>query len=413
MLAVTAAVLIESASGQSAAVPTAKRSFDGALIARGAELSAIGGCAGCHTKRGGNSFAGGLPLETPFGVIYSTNITPDFETGIGAWTESDFLRAMHEGVDRAGRNLYPAFPFDHFTRVTDDDVNAIYAFIMTRDPAHSAVPPNRLVFPMNFRPLLSGWKTLYFRPGVYRPDPARSAEWNRGAYLVEGLGHCGACHTPRNGFGAERKNDAFGGGDAEGWHATALDASSPAPSAWTVDQLTRYLRRGHDDAHGTAAGPMSRVVHDLSEVPEEDVRAMATYLATLMAGATPTPTRTPPTSLDDSRISSGAAIFAGTCATCHDENASPESSVRTVPLKLATSIHEPDPRNVLHVVLEGIWPEPGERGALMPGFEGALTDEQLASLLAYLRMHFAKSAPWSDIPRQARNVVQHKDANER
>ncbi len=413
MSAVTAAVSIESVSGQAPAAPAAKRSFDGALIARGAELSAIGGCAGCHTQRGGKSFAGGLPLKTPFGVIYSTNITPDLETGIGAWAESDFLRVMHDGIDRAGRNLYPAFPFDHFTRVTDDDVKAIYAFIMTRDPAHSTVPANRLVFPMNFRPLLSGWKTLYFDRGVYRRDPTRSAEWNRGAYLVEGLGHCGACHTPRNAFGAERKNDALGGGDAEGWHATALDASSPAPNAWTVDQLTRYLRRGHDDSHGTAAGPMSPVVHELSEVPEEDVRAMATYLVTLMAGATPAFARTSPTSLDDSRILSGAAIFGGTCATCHDESASAGSSVHTVPLKLATSIHAPDPRNVLHIVLEGIWPEPGEKGALMPGFEGALTDEQLASLLAYLRVHFAKGAPWPDISRHARDIIQHKHGNER
>jgi mono/diheme cytochrome c family protein len=158
---------------------------------------------------------------------------------------------------------------------------------------------------------------------------------------------------------------------------------------------------------------MSPVVHDLSEVPEEDVRAMATYLTTLMAGGTPASTRTAPTSLDDSRISSGAAIFDGTCATCHGESATAQSSVRTVPLALATSVHAPDPRNVLHIVLEGIWPEPGEKGALMPGFEGALTDEQLASLLDYLRVHFAKSAPWPDISRQARDIIQHKDGNER
>jgi mono/diheme cytochrome c family protein len=320
---------------------------------------------------------------------------------------------MHDGIDRTGRNLYPAFPFDHFTRVTDEDVSAIYAYIMTRDAVPSRAPANRLMFPMNIRPLLSGWKALYFDRGVYRPDPARSAEWNRGAYLVEGLGHCGACHTPRNTLGAETKRDPFGGGEAEGWRASALNASSPAPMRWTVDQLTRYLRQGRDENHGTAAGPMSPVIHGLSEVPEADVRAMATYLTTVMAGAPLGAGRRAALSLDDARVSSGAAIFAGTCASCHDEGASSLSSVHTVPLALTTSIHEPDPRNVLHIVLEGIWPEPGEKGAQMPGFEGALTDEQLASLLAYVRVHFANRPPWVDVSRQARDISQHKDENER
>jgi mono/diheme cytochrome c family protein len=410
---IAAGVFVGSVSGDAPGATAGTRSFDTALIARGAQLSAIGNCATCHTRPGGKSFAGGLPLDTPFGVIYSTNITPDVDTGIGAWSEAEFLRAMHEGVDRTGRNLYPAFPFDHFTRVTDEDVSAIYAYIMTRDAVPSRVPANRLKFPMNVRSLLSGWKALYFDRGVYRPDPARSAEWNRGAYLVEGLGHCGACHTPRNSLGAETKSDSFGGGEAEGWRASAINASSPAPMPWTVDQLTRYLRQGRDENHGTASGPMSPVAHGLSEVPEADVRAMATYLMTVMAGAPAGSSRRAALSLDDARVSNGAAIFAGTCANCHDEGASSLSSVHTVPLALTTSIHEPDPRNVLHVVLEGIWPEPGEKGAQMPGFEGALTDEQLASLLAYVRVHIANSPPWVDVSRQAQDIIQHKDENER
>jgi mono/diheme cytochrome c family protein len=409
---VMAGVLIASASGDAPGAPVGKRSFDAALIARGAQLSAIGNCATCHTRRGGQSFAGGLPLETPFGVIYSTNITPDVDTGIGGWSEADFLRAMHDGVDRAGRNLYPAFPFDHFTRVTDEDVGAIYAYIMTRDAVRSAVPANRLLFPMSFRPLLSGWKALHFEPGVYRPDSSRSAEWNRGAYLVEGLGHCGACHTPRNSLGAETKSDRFGGGEVEGWWASAINASSPAPTPWTIDQLTRYLRQGRDDKHGTAAGPMSPVVHGLSEVPEEDVRAIATYLMTMLPSAPPASGRAVAASPDEARVASGAAIFAGACASCHDEGASSLSSVHPVPLALTTSIHEHDPRNVLHIVLEGIWPEPGEKGEQMPGFEGALTDEQLASLLAYMRLHFANSPPWADVSRQARDIIQQRDENE-
>jgi mono/diheme cytochrome c family protein len=411
VLAIGAAVRMTSVSAQVPAVAVSTRPVDAALIARGAQLAAIGNCASCHTRQGGKSFAGGLPLDTPFGVIYSTNITPDVETGIGAWTPADFLRAMHEGVDRAGRNLYPAFPYDHFARVTDDDVDAIYAFIMTRDPARSKVPSNRLVAPMNFRPMVSVWKSLFFERGVYRPDPGRSAEWNRGAYLVEGLGHCGSCHTPRNAMGAEKKDLYLGGGEAEGWYATAVNASSPAPVVWTVDQLTRYLGQGWDDGHGHAAGPMSPVVHELAEVPEEDVRAMATYLQTVMAGAVPASARNVATRPDDSRLRSGAAIFVSTCAGCHDEGPGAISSVRTVPLELTTSIHAPDPRNVLHVVLEGIWPEPGEKGVLMPGFEGALTEEQLDALLAYLRVHFAKSQPWPDVSRQGREIIRRIDRN--
>ena len=400
---VLAAGLVAAVSAQAPGVAAAYP-VDAALIARGAQLAAIGNCASCHTRRGGKSFAGGLPLETPFGVIYSTNITPDVETGIGAWTRADFLRAMHEGVDRAGRNLYPAFPYDHFARVTDDDVDAIYAFIMTRDPAKSRVPANRLVAPMNFRPMISVWKSLYFERGVYRPDRGRSAEWNRGAYLVEGLGHCGACHTPRNAMGAEKRDLYLGGGEAEGWYATAINASSPAPTAWTIDQLTRYMRQGWDDAHGHAAGPMSPVVHELADVPEQDVRAMATYLVSV--------TRVTAPSQEDSALRNGAAIFATTCAGCHDEVARNAPSVRTVPLERTTSIHAPDSRNVLHIVLEGIWPEPGEKGVVMPGFEGALTDGQLVSLLDYLRVHFAKRAPWPDIVRQARDITQRKDRSD-
>jgi mono/diheme cytochrome c family protein len=408
-----AAILIQARSGPAASATSESRSFDSALVARGAQLSAIGNCASCHTQRGGKPFAGGRPLKTPFGTLYSTNITPDVDTGIGAWAEADFLRAMHDGIDRAGRNLYPAFPYEHFTRVTDDDVKAIYAFIMTRDPVHARTSANHLAFPMSFRPMVSAWKVLFFDPGVYRSDPGRSAEWNRGAYLVEGLGHCGACHTPRNGLGAEEKSDYLGGGEAEGWHATALNASSPAPVPWTTDQMTRYLRQGWDEAHGTAAGPMSPVVHELSEVPEEDVRAMAAYLATVMQGAASGSTRVAAANAADVQLGNGAVIFDGACASCHDVPSSSTSSIRTVPLALTTSLNAPDSRNALHIVLEGIWPESGEKGALMPGFEGALTDVQLASLLDYLRVHFAARPPWSDIPEQARDIMQHKDESER
>ncbi len=384
-------------------------SFDRALIAKGSQLAAIGNCAGCHTRPGGKSYAGGLPLKTSFGTIYSTNITPDVDTGIGAWSADDFLRAMHDGVDREGRNLYPAFPYDHYTRVTDDDVNAIYAFVMTRDPVQATALPNRLMFPMNMRPLLSAWKALYFKRGVFRPDPGQSAQWNRGAYLVDGLGHCGACHTSRNALGAEEKNDELGGGDVEGWHATALNAASPSPSPWTAEQMFRYLRQGSDEEHGTAAGPMKPVVHDLSDVPEEDVRAIAVYLVWTMKER---PQRGPAVEQSTAPLQgldAGAEIFEGACSSCHDAPAASSPAPRTVPLAYTTSLNAPDPRNAIHIVLDGIWPEAGEQGALMPGFEGALTRDQLAALLDYLRGRFTRQPAWQDIASPLREIMERKD----
>src|SRR4051812_18556429 len=185
--------------------PPERASFDPARVTKGAELAAVGDCGRCHTVEGGAAYAGGYPLATPFGTIYATNITPDPETGIGRWSEAAFRRAMREGVDREGRHLYPAFPYDHFTLLTDDDDNALYAYFMTREPVRARTPANDIPFPLNLRVAIAGWKLLFFKPGPYQPDMAKSEAWNHGAYLAEGLAHCGACHTPRNGLGAEKK----------------------------------------------------------------------------------------------------------------------------------------------------------------------------------------------------------------
>src|SRR5262245_41178237 len=210
------------------------KGLDPALVKRGADLASIGNCNTCHTAPGGRPFAGGLGFSTPFGVIYSTNITPDTPTGIGSWSEAAFRRALREGVGRDGSHLYPVFPYDHFTLLNDDDVRALYAYFMTREPVRAAAPANELSFPFNFRLAIAAWKLLYFRSGSYRPDATQSVAWNRGAYLVEGLAHCGACHTPRNSFGAETK-PRFAGGEAEGWTAYALNDASPAPVPWNAE----------------------------------------------------------------------------------------------------------------------------------------------------------------------------------
>jgi len=398
-----------------AAAPPDRASFDASLIAKGGELAAIGNCRTCHTRPGGEPFAGGLPLVTPFGTIHSTNITPDPDTGIGLWTSGDFLRAMHEGIDRSGRQLYPAFPYDHFTRVTDADVAALYAFVMTREPVRAEVPPNRLRFPAGFRPAIAGWKALFFEPGVYRPDPAQSAVWNRGAYLVEGLAHCGACHTPRNALGAEEKRRDLAGGEAEHWHASSLSETSPASVPWSADALYEYLRRGHESSHGIAAGPMAPVAQNLAGVAEEDVRAIAVYIASRMqgrdasvrgvanaavaeakrreAGAAESGSGNAATATVD-----GATVFAGACASCHGPGTS------AVALGLTTSLNAPDPRNAIHITLAGLWPERGSPGSIMPSFAGELTDGQVIALVDYLRGRLTDKPPWSDVPQRLREI---------
>ena len=214
-------------------------------IARGAVLAALGGCKGCHTAKDGAAYAGGGAVSTPFGVVYGTNITPDRDTGIGGWTLADFDKAVRRGLRPSGQPLYPAMPFDHYAGLTDADIRALYVFIMTRPAVRAKPPPNRLIPPLGFRPLLHVWRALFFRPA---PGPA-----DRGAYLVRTLGHCGACHTPHGMLGQEHQGQALAGGWSEGWYAPALNAASPASSAWTEERLYAYLTTGLDTDHAAAA----------------------------------------------------------------------------------------------------------------------------------------------------------------
>lgn len=410
--------------------PPARSSFDAALIARGAQLAAIGNCNVCHTAPGGKPYAGGRALKTPFGTIYGTNITPDPDTGIGRWSEAAFTRAMREGVDREGRHLYPAFPYEHFTKITDEDMRALYAFVMTRDPVRAETPPNELAFPFNVRSLIGGWKLLYFERGVFRPDSAQSAQWNRGAYLVDGVGHCGACHTPRNRLGAEKKREYFAGGEAEDWHAPALNADSPAPVPWTSAQLYRYLRTGLDDLHAIAAGPMAPVVLNLRTVSEEDVQAIAAYVAASMGPPGPdrrkqaddalmharrdeaAGRRTDRIDRDSARAAdrafqNGAAIYAGACAVCHDVGRR-ASSGSGLHLALGTAMTIPTSTNLVHIILEGIAPPDGEPGRWMPGFAEALSDEHVRDLVTYIRAYFGRAPLWLDVHDEIRKVRQAK-----
>ncbi len=387
--------------------PPKADSFDPGLVKRGRELAALGNCNDCHTVPGAKNFAGGLPVPTPFGTIYSSNITPDAETGIGRWSEAAFLRAMRQGVDREGRHLYPTFPYDHFTNVSDDDDRALYAFLMTREPVHGPARDNQLAFPLNQRVVIAGWKLLFLHPGTYRQDPTKSVEWNRGAYLVEGLAHCGACHTPRNALGAEKLNAIFAGGDVDNWQAYPINAQSPAPVPWNADALYAYLRDGFHPDHGTARGPMAEVVRNLSAVPAADVRAIATYMADVfgapsaeqkqrgeeaLAQAKSYPvTKSAPAPADSTR----GAIYAAACAGCHESGRPPPYG--GINLALSTAISGADPRNLANIVMAGVRPVEGERSPIMPGFAANMTDTQAVALLTYLRSRFSKQPAWSDL----------------
>lgn len=391
-------------------------SFDEATVQRGAQLAAIGNCAGCHTVANGGSYAGGLAMSTPFGTMYSTNITPDAETGIGTWSQAAFTRAMREGVARDGHQLYPAFPYDHFTRLADGDIAALYAYFMTREPVHQTTPANALMFPFGFRPLVAGWNLLFLDKSPFHADPSQSAEWNRGAYLADALAHCSACHSPRNALGAERQRDYLAGGEAEGWYVSALNRDSPSPQTWTVDALTTYLRTGIAPNHAIAAGPMQWVTATLGQADEKEVRAIATYIQSVQgapnteqqARASASLQRAQAATLreakpaqpepqDKRQLQLGAAVYENACARCHDVGRE-ISSGGALRLPLAVAVYDPDPRSLIRIIREGVSPPPGQPGRYMPGFASMLTDEQLTALVVYLRRQAADAPPWPDVP---------------
>jgi len=379
--------------------------FSLATIERGRQLAALGDCAVCHTVTDGVVNAGGRPIETPFGTIYSTNITPDLETGIGSWSYPAFERAMREGIHRDGRQLYPAFPYPHFAKTTDADLQALYAFLMAQAPVRAANRAAALAFPFNWRPLMAGWNALFHRADGFAADATKSARWNRGAYLVEGLGHCSACHSPRNALGAEKTNAYLAGGFAEGWEAPPLTSLSHAPVPWTEDELFAYLRSGESRFHGVAAGPMAPVVKELAALPDEDIRAMAVYLGSFNEAAIGKPDQDALASrlesLTGTRAASasyvGVRLYEGACAVCHRVGGPPLFGSRPS-LALNSNLHATVPDNLIQVILHGIASPVSSDLGYMPAFKDSMTDDQLAELVAYLRQQFAPEKPaWTGL----------------
>jgi nicotinate dehydrogenase subunit B len=376
--------------------------FSAATIARGQQLAALGDCAVCHTQVNGIVNAGGRPLETPFGLIHSTNITPDVETGIGAWSYPAFERAMREGIHRDGRQLYPAFPYPHFARADDADLQALYAFLMAQPAVRADTRDNKLRFPFNLRPLLAGWNALFHKTATFAPDPAKSAVWNRGAYLVEGLGHCAACHSPRNALGAEKANAYLAGGFAEGWEAPALTSLSQAPIPWSENELFAYLRTGQSRYHGVAAGPMAPVVKELAALPDEDIHAMSVYLASFNAATAQPAQEALAAKLENATrasmaASAGARIYQGACAVCHEVGGLPLFGSRPS-LALNSNLHSAQPDNLIQVILHGIAKPAFSDLGYMPAFKDSMNDAQIAELVSYLRGQFAPDKPvWTDV----------------
>jgi mono/diheme cytochrome c family protein len=388
------------------------------LVEQGRYLATAGDCISCHTRQGGAPFAGGRPLTTPFGVIYSANITPDPATGIGTWTERQFERALRAGIAANGTHLYPAFPYTSYTKVTDQDVHAIYAYLRTVKPQKFIPPENKMPFPFSVRALLTGWNMMFLDEGRYAPDASQSAEWNRGAYLTQGLGHCGACHSPRNFLGGERHSDALTGGDyldeisdevvdnaitpldesiVRPWSAPNLTEAPSGLRAWPLDAIVAYLKTGHS-ARAGAFGPMSEVIgNSTSRLTDPDLHAIAVYLKSLAPAAQSVPRP------EAAALKAGEIVYTTRCADCHlpsglgmPRAANADASKTAPPLAGSAALQAPNPATLINVILygaheaaltDGSWPK-------MSGFELSvgLDDEQIAALCTYVRSSWGNQA---------------------
>jgi mono/diheme cytochrome c family protein len=389
------------------------------LVEQGRYLAAAGDCVSCHTRPNGEPFSGGRPLNTPFGVIYSANITPDRNAGIGTWSELELARAMREGIAADGTHLYPAFPYTAYTKVSDQDVHAIYTYLRSLKPVNYTPPKNKMPFPFSVRTFLSGWNMMFFEPGRYKADASQSAEWNRGAYLTQGLGHCGACHTPRNALGAERIGDALTGGEyldevidevvdnritpmdertVRLWASANLTPAPNGLGAWSLEAIAAYLKTGHS-ARAAAFGPMSEVIgNSTSRLSDYDNHAIAAYLKSLLPAA-----QSAPAKLSADARRAGEIVYTTRCADCHlptglgmPRATDADASKTAPPLAGNAALQSPSPATLINVVLygaheavqsDGSWPK-------MSGFELSvgLDDEQIAALCTYVRSSWGNQA---------------------
>jgi mono/diheme cytochrome c family protein len=361
-------------------------------IARGKAMATAADCASCHTADPSKPFAGGKRIDTPFGAIYSPNLTPDRDTGIGAWSDAEFLRALRYGIGRDGSHYYPAFPYPNFTKMIRDDIFAIRAWLATLPPVHNTPPPPQLRWPLNYRVVMRLWNYLFFQPGIFEPDQNKSTAWNRGGYLVTGAAHCGACHTPKNLFGADRRGRTFGGGQIAGWFAPRLDgAVRSGLKSWSADDIVEYLSSGRN-GKSHADGPMAEVVvNSTSKMSDGDISAIAVYLKDLPAG-TPEPEATPPPPAD---MATGKAVYVRACIACHEADGSGAPRIYP-PLPGNALLQSADPLSTLRIILDGAQtvttpraPNPGS----MPAYAKQLSDPEIADVTNYIRNSWGNAAP--------------------
>jgi mono/diheme cytochrome c family protein len=361
--------------------------------ARSEYVTRMGDCESCHTAKGGAPFAGGRPFVLPFGTIYSPNITPDPDTGIGKWSDAQFLAAVHRGIAPDGSRLYPAFPYASYTMMTDADVLAIKSYLFTLPAVRQANKPNTFVFPFNQRWLMVFWSAFFNSDQRFRPVQEQSPEWNRGAYLVEATGHCGECHTPRNLLQAMNQRRKFAGGAAEGW--TAYNITSDPISGigdWSPEELATYLRNGHAHGHGGASGPMGEAVDlSLSKLTASDISAIVTYVRTvtpIRSSRLPRPAAAAPDSPQLAGVANvtGQRMFEGNCESCHTWSGG-GALINAAQLTGTRAVNDAAATNVVQVILNGSGSE-NDGGPYMPSFADAYSDVEIAAVANYVTARF-------------------------
>jgi mono/diheme cytochrome c family protein len=372
-----------------ASADTDSQSYD--VIEHGRYLAALADCAGCHNEPGGKPYAGGLALATPFGKILAPNITPDRDTGIGAWSDDDFVNALLNGTGPGGERLYPAMPYPYYTKMSRKEALAIRAYLDTVEPVNHDVVPNQLPFPFNIRASLRVWDSLFFTPGRFEPVAGQSAEWNRGAFLVQGPGHCGVCHTKKNFFGGDESGRALHGGALQGWFAPNLTGDPRLGlGGWSVEDIATYLKTGHNRITA-ATGPMSEVVVDsTSQLHDDDLHAIAVYLKSL-----PEREEAPkPVADNDPAMRAGSAIFADQCSACHMPTGDGIPNMFPA-LKGSAAVQSADPTNLIRIVLQGarsVATDAAPTAPGMPAFDWKLSDAEAAAVVTYVRNGWGNAA---------------------
>jgi mono/diheme cytochrome c family protein len=392
-------ILVASALSWLAIVPPARandpQDFD--QIEKGKYLTDVGDCVACHSQPGSNErLAGGRPLETPFGTLLATNITPDAETGIGAWTDDEFVNALTQGTGRNGVHLYPAMPYTYMTKITREDALAIRAYLNTIPAVRNSVQSNQLPFPFDVRSSLIAWDKLNFTPGEFKPVAGKSAEWNRGAYIVEGLAHCGLCHTPKNLAGGDETSRRLQGYALQGWFAPNItNDNRRGLGSWSIEDIVSYLKTGHN-RFSAASGPMAEAVMDsTSKFTDPDLNAIAVNLKDQPGGDDSKDNGSPP---DAGVMKMGGAIYADECAACHTANGRGIEGLFPT-LSGSPSVQSVDPTSILRVVLRGARgaaTDLAPTAAAMPSFGWLLTDEQVAAVATFVRNAWGNRAPSVD-----------------